>query len=95
MSDMSWSELFNLRNRPENQTPEIQAQLAPMEHRAYARETVADSPLMGAIQMGVATPAYTLAKLFGVQQARSPASLNELLQGYAGIGDGLKDWWNK
>jgi hypothetical protein len=94
VDNLSWGELFDLRNAPENQSRERQAVLGPAEHRAYAREAVREKP-SNALGLAVATPAYTLAKLFGAVGARSPASLGEVLAGYQGIGQGLKDWWNQ
>lgn len=64
--------------------------LAPLEHRAYAREYVQDNPVMGPVSMAVAIPAYTALKALGVKKARSPASVHEMVQGYAGILDGLR-----
>lgn len=64
-----------------------QGTISPYEHRAFAREVVADNPLMAA-SLAVAIPAYQAYK--SVKGARSPASLDQVLQGFAGIGDGLK-----
>lgn len=65
---------------------EDQGAISPYEHRAFAREVVTDNPLMAA-SLAVAIPAYQAYK--SVKGARSPASLDQVLQGFAGIGDGL------
>ena len=66
-----------------------QAALAPFEHRAYAREFAQDRPLAAAISLPVAIPAYTAAKALGLTDARSPASLEEMKQGFKGLFEGL------
>ena len=77
-----------LRRRKLASDPATQALLAGREHRAYARETVADNPLM-ALSLLVATPAYQLAKLGGLTNSRSAPSLSQMGQGLLGIGEGL------
>ncbi len=67
-------------------TPDQQGRLSGFEHRAFARESVADNPLM-ALPIAAAIPAYQLYKLFN--QARSQPSLSQLGQGLSGIGEGL------
>lgn len=73
-----------------------QAQLAPMEHRAFAREFATESPFKAAVSLPFAIPAYTASKFLGLTNARSPASLNEMTQGFVGLGEGLgvagKNW---
>ena len=86
-SGMSWDDLMQLRRSMASDDPR-QAEVAPYEHQAYARETVAQNPLYAA-SLGVAIPAYTLAKLAGLTGARSPASMQEMQSGYRGIGQGL------
>ena len=75
--------LYSTRSRvPKEQ----QNKIAPAEHRAFAREVVAEDPLM-AISLAAGIPAYQLYKT--IQGARSGPSLDQVTQGYAGIGDGL------
>ena len=81
-----------LRRRKLATDPATQALLAGREHRAYARETVADNPLM-ALSLLVATPAYQLAKLGGLTNSRSAPSLSQMGQGLLGIGEGLYQRW--
>lgn len=66
---------------------EQQGFISPYEHRAFAREVVQENPLM-AISLLAAIPAYQGYK--AVVGARSKPSLDQVLQGYAGIGDGIK-----
>ncbi len=77
-----------LRRRKLATDPGLQALLAGREHRAYARETVQDNPLM-ALSLLVATPAYQLAKLGGMTNSRSAPSFSQMGQGLLGIGEGL------
>lgn len=67
-----------------------QARIAPFEHRAYAREYVQEKGAMGAASMAVAIPAYSAAKALGFTDARSPASLEEMKQGFVGVFEGMK-----
>lgn len=66
---------------------EQQGFISPYEHRAFAREVVEENPLM-AVSLLAAIPAYQGYK--AVMGARSQPSLDQVLQGYAGIGDALK-----
>ena len=76
--------LYRMRSRA---SKEDQAVLAPFEHRAFAREETAQNPVM-ALPLGLAIPAYQPYKaLRGL--ARSPASMDQVTQGYKGVGEGL------
>lgn len=83
-----------LRRRKLATDPAMQALLAGREHRAYARETVQDNPLM-ALSLLVATPAYQLAKLGGLTNSRSKPSLSQMGHGLLGIGEGLYNRYGK
>ena len=83
---MSHADLYNMRN---SAPPDMQGMLAPMEHRAFAREAVQQNPLM-ALSLAVGIPVYQLAKILGIAPSRTPASMDQVTQGYAGILDGLK-----
>ena len=85
LESLSHADLLMMR---QNATPEMQKLLAPYEHRAYAREVVADSPGK-ALSLGLLIPGYQMAKLVGAHSARTPASWEQLIQGYRGIGEGL------
>jgi hypothetical protein len=65
-------------------------QLAPLEHRAFAREWTQENPWLAVPSLAAAIPLYTAAKALGFTNARSKPSLREIGQGYAGILDGLK-----
>lgn len=68
-------------------------QLAPYEHQAFAREYVGQHPVSGALGVGAAIPLYQLSKLLGLAPTTNgqttPASLQQLIAGYQGIGEGL------
>jgi hypothetical protein len=83
-----------LRRRKLAKSRELQNALAGYEHRAYARETVQDNPLM-ALSLLVATPAYQLAKMGGLTNSRSAPSLSQMGQGLLGIGEGLYNRYGK
>lgn len=70
---------------------EQQGFISPYEHRAFSREVVKENPLM-AISLLAAIPAYQGYK--AVMGARSDPSLDQVLQGYAGIGDAFKDMFS-
>lgn len=91
MKKMDWMRLYQMRLKAKD--PATQAQIAPYEHRAYAREQVADDPLQ-AVSMALAIPGYQTLKSF-VGKSRTPASWDQVSQGFAGIGDGLSQWWNR
>ena len=87
--NMSHSDLMNLRANLAPNDPR-QAQLAPFEHRAFAREWTKDSPFIAPLSLSMVIPAYAAAKAVGLQKARTAPSWAEIGQGYAGIWDGLK-----
>jgi hypothetical protein len=82
-----------------------QGMLAPFEHRAFAREWAQESPVLAGVSLPVAVPLYQLAKLLGLQKARTPASLDELFAGYHGMAEGMlsgavpsahaETWWER
>jgi hypothetical protein len=65
-----------------------QSRLAPFEHRAYAREQAQRSPLSALGMLGM-IPAYQLAKLLGLHGSRTGPSLEQMRQGFVGVGEGL------
>lgn len=91
MNYLSHSDLYQARMKA---NPREQASLAPQEHQAFAREWTAENPLVAAPSLAFAIPAYTAAKALGLVRARSPASLEEMLAGYRGIGQGLSQRFN-
>lgn len=83
-----WLKLYQARNEPEAN----QRVLGPREHGAFAESVVSENPLM-AVPLLFATPAYSVAKELGLLKTRSPASLDEVAEGYRGIGRGLMRWF--
>jgi len=81
----SHSELYQARDLPGSD----QAALGPQEHRAFAREWTRENPLLAVPSLLAAIPTYSIAKKLGAIRGRSPASLNEVLEGYRGVLDGL------
>ena len=67
-------------------TRQQQGQIAPYEHRAFAREAVSENPWM-ALPIAAGIPMYQAYKgLFG---ARSGNSMDQVIQGFKGVGEGL------
>lgn len=81
-----WRDLLMQR---QGAAPEAQARLGPREHGAYSELRVLDNPLLGPLEQLFAIPGYTLAKQLGVVGGRSPAGLDEMAEGYRGLGRGL------
>lgn len=77
------------RMRREAKDKAMQDLLAGYEHRAFAREAVAENPFLAPSLM-VATPLYQLAKMIpGLMQSRSSPSWGQMGQGLLGVGEGL------
>lgn len=85
---LTFAQLRALRDQYPDDSP-MQAQLAPYEHQAFAREWTQDNPLVAAPALAVSVPGYALAKLLGIKHGRTPASWAEMAGGYRGIGQGL------
>ncbi len=81
-----WSELIQLRGAL---SPEYQVPIAPYEHRAYARMWAQEDPLRAAAVAPFFIPGYQATKYLGVMHGRTPASWDELWQGFRGLGEGL------
>ena len=79
--------LYRLREQARNQA--MQNLLAGYEHRAFAREAVAENPLM-ALPIGLAAPMYQVSKFLPGNRSRSEPSFGQLGQAYTGIGEGLR-----
>ncbi len=104
LAAMSHSALLSLRASlaPDDPLHEL---LAPIEHRAFARESVSESPVMAA-SLGIAIPAYTGAKWLAQNtdlgratlgqmdyfKDSSPASFQEMAQAFRGVGEGMATW---
>jgi hypothetical protein len=85
---MSWSELIQLRNSTTD--PELQKQIAPYEHRAYAREDVEANPEK-ALLYPLLIPGYQAAKEVGIVGARTEPSVEQMQQGFIGVYEGLRN----
>lgn len=85
---MSHADLLRLRNSLAPDDPR-QAEIAPYEHAAFAREWTMENPLVAVPSLAVAIPGYTAGKALGLFGTRSPASFREMGQSYRGIGRGL------
>ena len=95
---MSHAQLSMLRDQLPPDHP-LQALIAPHEHTAFAREWTQDNPMVAAPALALAAPLYYLAKqpsLVGLAQRLglvgdnpTPASTDQLLAAYRGIGQGL------
>lgn len=88
--EMSFAELRRLRDSLPD--PIAQKFLAPYEHRAFAREYMAQNPVKG-LGLLAAIPGYQVAKRLGLLSSRTGLSdpLRQMGQGYLGMGEGLKN----
>lgn len=82
--------LYRMRRSAADQA--LQDLLAGYEHRAFAREAVAEKPWL-APSLLVATPLYQLAKVAGLTNSRSAPSLSQMGQWLLGVGEGLLQRW--
>lgn len=85
-ASLPWEDLINMRR---GASPEMQSLLAPYEHRAYARETVKDNPLMAPAFLFL-TPGYQAWKAIR-GGARTAPSMKQLGYGLLGAYEGLKE----
>lgn len=63
-----------------------QGQIAPYEHRAFAREATKENPLM-ALPIAAGSVAYPFYKM--MSPGRSAPSLDQVTGGLLGVGEGL------
>jgi hypothetical protein len=90
-ADLPWADLVTLRQRYPGDAM-MQSLLAPLEHRAYARELSKIDPFQAAAMVGL-IPAYQGAKALGItprDNTSTPASLDELFAGFQGLIEGLR-----
>ena len=93
-------EVYNRRNANGTNHPDY-VNYAPYEHQAFARGFVEEHPWTGPPLLALASPGYQLAKLppfmpysqkLGfVGEGASPASLDQLLHEFRGIGQGMSN----
>ena len=86
---------YNIRKQyPKSQT--WQDRWAPVEHRQFMRELTSRSPFVGTL-LAAGIPLYDIFKRLGInaggtgEMKTSRPSLNEMLQGWRGYGQGLGD----
>ena len=80
-----------LQARAATDDPVMQEALAGHEHRTFARQAVAENPLMAA-PIAVATPLYYAAKRLNIISGqRTKPSLDQVFAGLHGVGQGLGD----
>lgn len=72
----------------EGKSREEQNVLASQEHRAFAKEAVAENPAL-ALPISAAIPLYQGAKALGLTPSRSEPSLEQATEAFKGIGEGL------
>ena len=84
LSKMSHANLYLARDYV---PAEYQNKISPYEHRAFAREATQENPWM-ALPIAAGTVAYQPYKILK-GQSRSGASLDQVVQGMAGVGEGL------
>lgn len=95
LASMPWDTLVEMRLQ--SQDPKLNQLLAPYEHRAYARETVAEKPWLAPLYT-ILPFGYQAAKLAGYKgwdDRATPASLEQLKGGLLGVAEGVKDAYRK
>lgn len=86
VGDMSHADLYRLRGLS---PPEEQPSLAPLEHRAFAREFTKDHPLLGA-GVPLAALGYYLGKKSGLIKSRTEADFDQVFGAVDGTLQGYK-----
>lgn len=85
LNKQSHSDLYTARSRA---SKEDQDRLASAEHRAFTREATAENPFL-ALPLLLATVGYQPYKMIR-GDSRSDASLDQMLSGLTGVGEGIK-----
>lgn len=81
-------ELYAMR-KAAGKDKEKQNRIAPYEHRAMVRESVAEDPYK-ALSHLVTAPVYQAAKILSMTDSRSDPSLDQLFHAWKGIVEGLE-----
>lgn len=76
--------LYNARTKVPKEQQNL---ISPYEHRAFAREATMENPLM-ALPIAAAVVPYQLYKAID-GKSRSTPSIDQVLQGFLGVGEGL------
>lgn len=92
-SELSTQTHARLYSARQHTPPEKQRDIAKYEHRAFAREAVADNPLM-AFSLSAAIPAYQMYKTV-TDKSRSGFDASQILSGFTGVGEGLQAFFQK
>jgi len=66
---------------------ELQKQLAPYEHRAFAREYVSENPIAAPV-IPLMSAGYAIRKAVMPQDGETPASMEQVLQALIGTAEG-------
>jgi hypothetical protein len=85
LDELSHAELYALREQPEA----MQGMLAPLEHRAFAREWMEENPWAAGLSLPFMIPGYAIAKALGLQKSRTPASMDQVMGGFHGYAEGM------
>lgn len=88
--DLATLDQGTLEDMRNGASKDVQNQVGPYAHRAFARQ-VAGEDKLGAAAVAIATPFYTASKALGITKTRSDASLEEMKQTYIGLYEGLRD----
>lgn len=92
LASMPHSTLYSMRDHNAADRS-LQELLAPYEHRAFAREWAREDPLLAALSIPFAAPAYYAGKAIGqplgLFSDATPPSLEQLKQAYIGLFEGL------
>jgi acetoacetate decarboxylase len=89
LKTMDHHSLLALRQMAGRNNTQFQNKLAGPEHRAWAREYVGENPY-AALPVAMMTMAYQPYKMLQ-GGSRSQPSLQQMMQGLTGIGEGLKN----
>ena len=91
IGEMSHSDLYRARALAKGD-PATQKMLAPLEHRAFAKDFVGDHPVIAA-GMPLAALGYYIGKRGGLIKSRTPADLDQVFGAVQGTlqGYGLAD----
>ena len=91
LDELDFNEIRRLRDL--NPSQEHQNLLAGHDRRAFTRGSVNENPLWAGALAPVLPLELLIKKLTGM--GRSQPTLEQLFQGYKGIGQGLQDRFNK
>lgn len=99
LSKMSNQELQGLRAKYSD-NKELDAYLAPYEHRAHAREDISEHPERALLYAQFLIPGYQAAKAVGLpvgatEKEPTPVSIEQMKQGYIGVAEGFSKYLSK